>query len=94
MGVNDLQIAVIRHQLPEYAVSVMNECKNLSTNGTPLSTAMSLEMKPLSDQRNSIRIRLINGPDSFNGTTRRVSNRVKLIKTKPKETRCPSYRRS
>ena len=59
MGVNDLQIAVIRHQLPEYAVSVMNECKNLSTNGTPLSTAMSLEMKPLSDQRNSIGIRLI-----------------------------------
>ena len=39
-------------------------------------------------------IRMSNGPDSFNGTTRRVSKRVKLIKTKPKETRCPSYRRS
>ena len=29
---------------------------------------------------------LINGPDSFNGITKRVSVRVKLIKTKPKET--------
>jgi len=31
-------------------------------------------------------IRMINGPDSFNGITKRVSVRVKLIKTKPKET--------
>ena len=31
-------------------------------------------------------IRIINGPDSFNGITKRVSVRVKLIKTKPKET--------
>ena len=31
-------------------------------------------------------IRFINGPDSFNGITKRVSVRVKLIKTKPKET--------
>ena len=30
--------------------------------------------------------RIINGPDSFNGITKRVSVRVKLIKTKPKET--------
>ena len=29
---------------------------------------------------------IINGPDSFNGITKRVSVRVKLIKTKPKET--------
>ncbi len=29
---------------------------------------------------------LINSPDSFNGITKRVSVRVKLIKTKPKET--------
>ena len=29
---------------------------------------------------------VINGPDSFNGITKRVSVRVKLIKTKPKET--------
>ena len=29
---------------------------------------------------------LINGPDSFNGITKRVSVKVKLIKTKPKET--------
>ena len=28
----------------------------------------------------------VNGPDSFNGITKRVSVRVKLIKTKPKET--------
>ena len=27
-----------------------------------------------------------NGPDSFNGITKRVSVRVKLNKTKPKET--------
>ena len=33
-----------------------------------------------------IGIRMINGPDSFNGITKRVSVRVKLIKTKPKET--------
>ena len=31
-------------------------------------------------------IRMSNGPDSFNGITKRVSVRVKLIKTKPKET--------
>lgn len=29
---------------------------------------------------------MINGPDRFNGITKRVSVRVKLIKTKPKET--------
>ena len=31
-------------------------------------------------------IGMSNGPDSFNGITKRVSVRVKLIKTKPKET--------
>ena len=31
-------------------------------------------------------IRISNGPDSFNGITKRVSVRVKLTKTKPKET--------
>ena len=29
---------------------------------------------------------IVNGPDSFNGITKRVSVKVKLIKTKPKET--------
>ena len=31
----------------------MNEFKNLGTNGTPLSTAPYLEMKPLSDLESS-----------------------------------------
>lgn len=53
LGMNDLGIAVIRHQSPEYAVSVMNEFKALGTGGTPLSTAMYLEMKPLTDREYS-----------------------------------------
>ena len=45
-----------------------------------------------STRKNSVRVTgffgtgIINGPDSFNGITKRVSVRVKLIKTKPKET--------
>jgi cytochrome c553 len=48
-GVNELEVALIRHQSPEYAVSVMHEFQKLGTMGSPQSTAMYLEMKPLSD---------------------------------------------
>jgi len=48
-GVADVGIALVRHQSPEYAVEVMHEFQKLGTTGTPLSTAMYLEMKPLSD---------------------------------------------
>ena len=53
LGMNALGIAVIRHQSPDYAATVMNEFRALGTGGTSLSTAMYLEMKPLSDREYS-----------------------------------------
>jgi len=48
-GNNELQIALVRHQSPAYTVDVLHEFQGLGTNGTPYSTAMYLEAKPLSD---------------------------------------------
>lgn len=50
LGNNELQIALIRHQSPAYVVDVLHEFQHLGTTGTPLSTAMYLEAKPLSDR--------------------------------------------
>ncbi|ULH14209.1 cytochrome c4 (plasmid) [Deinococcus sp. KNUC1210] len=49
LGVSNLSIALVRHQSPGYATDVMHEFQKLGTTGTPQSTAMYLEMKPLSD---------------------------------------------
>ena len=49
LGVSNLGIALLRHQSPGYATDVMHEFQHLGTTGTPQSTAMYLEMKPLSD---------------------------------------------
>ncbi|WP_424949329.1 c-type cytochrome [Deinococcus sp.] len=48
-GVNELGVALIRHQSSEYSTDVMHEFQKLGTTGSPQSTAMYLEMKPLSD---------------------------------------------
>ena len=49
VGVNMLGVALVRHQSPGYAADVMHEFQKLGTSGSPQSTAMYLEMKPLSD---------------------------------------------
>lgn len=48
-GVNELGVALIRHQSPAYAVSVLHEFQALGTRGNPQSTAMYLEAKALSE---------------------------------------------
>lgn len=49
LGNNELEIALIRHQSPAYTVDVLHEFQALGTHGSPQSTAMYLEAKPLSD---------------------------------------------
>ncbi len=49
-GNNELEIALVRHQSPAYTVDVLHEFQQLGTGGTPYSTAMYLEAKPLSDR--------------------------------------------
>ena len=49
LGVSTLGIALVRHQSPGYAADRMHEYQKLGSGGSPQSTAMYLEMKPLSD---------------------------------------------